>query len=114
MYYGARGIRVDPRWLDFATFERDMGPRPSAQHSIDRIDNDGPYSPENCRWATPQEQQGNKRPRKVYEVHGLTLTVSQIAAVLGSNPDKLAVYMDNAIAGGTTVEQALRSLIRPG
>lgn len=88
--YGGRGIRVCDRWMDsFENFLSDMGKRPSAQHSLDRIDNDGPYSPENCRWATRGKQQNNRRNTKFITYGGETKAVAEWAAITGISDETL-------------------------
>ena len=63
--YGARGITVHPDWInDFEAFAAHLGPRPSPEHSVDRIDSDGHYEPGNVRWATRLEQARNRRPER--------------------------------------------------
>lgn len=82
--YGGRGITMCPEWRDdFAAFLRDMGPRPSRRHSVDRIDNDGDYEPSNCRWATQSEQNLNQRRTVFVEVSGELATVHELAAAAG-------------------------------
>jgi hypothetical protein len=82
--YGGRGITVCDRWRhSHAAFLEDMGQRPTPKHTLDRIDNDGPYSPENCRWATHAEQRRNRPDCRYVTAFGETLTVTDWANRFG-------------------------------
>lgn len=74
--YGGRGIAVCPRWFTFANFAADMGERPEGG-MLEREDNDGPYGPENCRWATRQEQNSNRRNCLMVDCDGERVTLAE-------------------------------------
>lgn len=76
--YGERGITVCDRWLNsFDNFYEDMGPKPSRRHSIDRKENDGPYSKDNCHWALPIVQGRNSRRNHIVEIDGQRRCISE-------------------------------------
>jgi len=84
--YGGRGVSVCSRWLDsFEAFLEDMGPKPSDSHSIERIDNDEGYYPDNCKWASTGEQSNNKSSNVYIEYNGMTKTLKQWADYLGES-----------------------------
>lgn len=102
--YGGRGIQVCERWRNsFSAFYADMGPRPTAKHSIDRINNERNYEPGNCRWATREEQGNNTRVNVRLLFQGESLTVPQWARRLGINEDTITWRLRR----GWTVEKAL-------
>ncbi len=83
-HYGGRGIKVCERWLaDFPQFLADMGRRPSTEHSIDRIENDGDYEPGNCRWVTIDVQIRNRSIAQILTVCGVSMNQSDWAAETG-------------------------------
>lgn len=106
--YGGRGIVVCDRWRDFAAFLEDMGECPSRGHSIDRVDNDGPYSPENCRWATRLEQANNTRANVRITVHGETRTLSEWARLGGFGESTVRARLRRGWSPEDAVTQSLR------
>lgn len=101
--YGGRGVTICDRWSDFAAFLADMGDRPAGA-TLDRIDVDGNYEPDNCRWATPRQQALNTRRNVRWTHGGETLTISEWADRLGVNKTTLRMRVSR---DGWTVAQAL-------
>lgn len=89
-YYGGRGIKVCERWKDFELFIADMGDKPSAKHSLERIDNEGNYEPGNCVWATRAAQMRNTRRNVWVTVGGHRMTLIDAATFVGLKP--ITVY----------------------
>lgn len=84
VHYGGRGIKVCARWIDsFQNFLSDMGRKPSPNHTIERNDTNGNYEPSNCRWATNDDQQNNRRNNRTAEFQGKTQTFARWERELG-------------------------------
>lgn len=99
--YGARGISVCKEWKDFRNFINDMGYRPSDNHSIDRINNNGNYEPSNCRWSTRKEQSNNKRNNVFWSIDGIDMTAPQAAEKFGM---RLSLIRGRIRKGKTLIE----------
>lgn len=105
--YGGRGITVCARWLhSFSNFYKDMGPRPSNKHQIDRIDSSGNYEPANCRWVTIDIQSRNRRIKNTCRrltLNGVTKTVQEWSTCTGIGRQRI----DERLRDGWSVEKAL-------
>lgn len=100
--YGGRGISVCDRWKEFKNFIDDMGRRP-AGCSLDRIDNDAGYSPQNCRWATASEQSKNRSSNRIIEYDGERLCLSEWSKRVGIDRETIR----KRIESGWSVRKAL-------
>lgn len=101
-HYGGRGISVCRRWKKYENFLADMSRSPSPEHSLDRINNNGNYEPENCRWATWNEQARNRKTNKLLEYNGKSQCLAAWAEELGINYGTL----NGRLKRGMTVERA--------
>lgn len=106
--YGGRGIKVCERWDDFMSFLADMGMRPPGDFELDRIDNDGPYSPDNCRWVPKKVNLRNKRTSHLVTWQGETLTVAGWAERLGIHERTL----HNRLGRGWPLERAMTKAVQ--
>lgn len=108
--YGGRGICVDPRWDDFEAFAADMGPRPPGA-SVERLDNDGPYGPQNCVWASREEQNNNTRKNVWVTAGETTLTAAQWARRLGVSAGALYRFLRKSGTGPFESDDALKAAL---
>lgn len=109
--YGGRGITVCQRWRDsFQNFLEDMGPRPDRGYQLDRIDNNGNYCKENCRWTTKLVQANNTRTNKLIEYKGETKTLAEWARQYGLTHHALQTRLSKY---QWPIEKALTTKQRP-
>lgn len=88
--YGGRGITVCDRWRDsFEAFLEDVGFRPSPKHTLDRIDTNGDYEPDNCRWASRRQQANNRRDTRHITIDGETFSIAQWSRRFGINENTI-------------------------
>lgn len=104
-YYGGRGIKICDRWKEFENFLEDMGERPKDM-TLDRIDSDGDYEKDNCRWATREQQVDNRRNNIYYLVNDAIMSLKQLAKFIGVTREKLYNY----IYRGYTPQEAVAKL----
>lgn len=101
--YGGRGIQLCDRWRVYENFLADMGRRPGPEYSIERRDNNGPYDPNNCYWATRTQQSRNRRDNKLLKYKGQTYVQAELVEKFGLIRERFAARLKR----GWTVEEAV-------
>lgn len=107
--YGGRGIMVCERWRSFENFLEDMGERPE-KHTLDRIDNNKNYSPENCRWATAREQKLNSSATRFITINGETLALIDWCDRIGASKSTISARINKL---GWSPEKAILTPVKP-
>ncbi len=105
--YGGRGITVCKRWHDFENFYADMGDKPKGM-TLERMDNDGPYTPDNVRWASYKDQANNRRSNVVLEFEGKKQTMQQWSDEMGLKIQTVWARLNR----GWSVDRALTEEVR--
>lgn len=108
-WYGGRGIKIDPAWDDFAVFLLDMMPSWQMGLTLERKDNNGDYSSQNCIWASRKQQALNRRDNRRITVRGVTKTITDWARSLGGNN----ALVHHRLELGWSLEKALTTRAKP-
>jgi len=106
--YGARGITVCERWLSISSFVSDMGERPSALHTLERLDNSKGYEPGNVIWALPKDQANNRRTNRIITFKGKTQSLQKHCDDLGFRHGAIR----SRLLSGWSVDDALGRRIK--
>lgn len=106
--YGSRGITVCQRWQDFEAFFEDMGTKPTPSHTIERINNNGNYEPDNCNWIPHDKQAVNRRNNHLITIDGVTLTIAEWRRHFGISKNAY----DGRIHLGWSIIDALTTPVR--
>lgn len=101
--YGGRGIKVCEAWKDYFAFERDVGPKPGKNYSLDRIDNNGDYCPSNIRWATQKQQCNNRSTNRPITMNGETKNLIEWCNDIGMSAGGVL----DRVKRGWPIEEAL-------
>ena len=108
--YGGIGIKSCERWHHYENFISDVGYSPSDSHSLERIDNNGDYEPENCKWATRKEQARNRRNSRYVSIDGLKLHIFEYCEKYNKNKNDIRARFDRGWSNSRIINTPARSL----
>ena len=108
--YGGRGIKVCDRWHNFELFLLDMGEKPSDNLQLDRIDNNGNYEKDNCKWVDSRENCNNKNNNVKYNYKGELLTVTEISRRSGINRTRISNWKNRSKYSQEKIEALIKKL----